>query len=49
MWRDAPGVKMRLVQNKGWAESEAEAKAAVASAYDELMRLAREAARQRRS
>jgi hypothetical protein len=49
MWRDAPGVEMRLIQNKGWVESEAEAKAAVVAAYDELMRLARDAARQRRS
>lgn len=49
MWRDTPGVEMRLIQNKGWVSTEAEAKAAVVAAYDELMRLAREAARQRRS
>jgi hypothetical protein len=45
MWRDAPDVDIRGFENKGWVDSEAEAKAAVVEAYSELMRLAREAAR----
>jgi hypothetical protein len=49
MWRDAPAVEKRLVQNKGWVSAEAEAEAAVIAAYEELMRLARDAARKRRS
>jgi hypothetical protein len=45
----AARVRPVLVENKGWVESEAEAKTAVVGAYEELMRLARDAARQRPS
>jgi hypothetical protein len=44
MWRDAPDVDMRFIENKGWVETEPEAKARVVAAYDELMRMARDAA-----
>jgi hypothetical protein len=44
MWRDAPLVDMRLIEKKGWAESEVTAKACVVRAYDEVMKLARDAA-----
>jgi hypothetical protein len=43
MSMDAPGVEMRRFPTGGYAETEAEAKAAVVESYQELQRLAAEA------